>query len=229
MSLLRVTLLPTTLMAKIDRDELVAQAFRMLQEAFGLSDPSTNSQDAAYALYDLLSFRPESTPECVTEDGCEEGVPLFTEAYLYPLLGKMDARTVLSLIQTLKAALGFADWPEAMSIERMVMPPFIEPEDRKPEALARGLRMGHYVEDGEGGYTVTEKGERRRERGQEPRTKSREIWGIEITSGDNAGQRIHCTGNWMTDDVVRALRLARTGYRHLLEPLEEGGEPEPLT
>lgn len=65
----------------------------------------------------LLMFKVDSTAHLVPflkkQDGYEKGdetAPFFSEAFLYPLLGKDDARTVLAYIHSLMRELGVDPW-----------------------------------------------------------------------------------------------------------------------
>ena len=65
----------------------------------------------AEALDDLRKWVPEGVPEEVRKDAeeCGEdptGIPFFTEAFLYPLLGKEDARSLLGRMRRLCDAAG---------------------------------------------------------------------------------------------------------------------------
>lgn len=75
------------------------------------------NSDFQQTLKDLLKWRPEigfpkqpiGTLDTLADGSLEvdqPDMPFLTEAYLYPLLGKEDARTLLSLISTLAASQG---------------------------------------------------------------------------------------------------------------------------
>ena len=74
--------------------------------------PHANVLDA---LFDMICFVPESAPAqfnvlahetfAAKDDSSQ---PFFTEAYLYPLLGKEDARTLLALMRNVFESLGFS-------------------------------------------------------------------------------------------------------------------------
>ena len=62
------------------------------------------------AVEGIEKWVPESTPLAVYEDNTEGGreaetIPFMTEAFLYPLLGKCDARTLLALWSATKKAI----------------------------------------------------------------------------------------------------------------------------
>ncbi len=65
------------------------------------------------AVADLMDFKPEIVPDSVKKDmkrdKTEDCPPLMSECFLYPLLGKMDARTLLGRMGTLLRALGLTD------------------------------------------------------------------------------------------------------------------------
>ena len=73
---------------------------------------SSHSTDLRERLAKLREWEPEWTPQVVREEfkecGVEPGevVPFFTEAYLYPLLGKEDARTLLALMRPVWELIG---------------------------------------------------------------------------------------------------------------------------
>ena len=73
----------------------------VVKEASYVAEP----EDLKAALKELLKFRLEGIPEYFTElpgyaKGDEEA-PFFSEGFLYPLLGKENARSVLSCIHDL--------------------------------------------------------------------------------------------------------------------------------
>lgn len=66
------------------------------------------------ALKSLVNYEPEAKPllsaKAIEYYGePEEGCPLFTESYLYPLLGKEDARTVLAMLGSVARAIGYEE------------------------------------------------------------------------------------------------------------------------
>ena len=73
---------------------------------------SSHSKDLRERLADLREWHPELTCTDVMKDwiACGNGStdlpPFFTEAYLYPLLGKDDARTLLSLMRPVWELIG---------------------------------------------------------------------------------------------------------------------------
>ena len=71
--------------------------------------------DAAFTR--LSEFVPEYTPPTVYEDFKAQDrdpaeVPFFTEGYLYPLMGKEDARSILGLIRNVQKVLYGEDYWE---------------------------------------------------------------------------------------------------------------------
>jgi len=71
------------------------------------------------ALVDLVSFVPESQPHVSDERDSDPKAPLLSEATLYPLLGKADARTVLVLLTNLAESCGFDEMtPGARSVTK---------------------------------------------------------------------------------------------------------------
>ncbi len=95
----------------------VTEALALLTEA--LAD---DGDELADAFKDLATWCPEGTPEIVLDDFKTAGwapgsVPFFTEGYLYPLMGKDDARSILGLIRTLLQILYGDDyWQEEFSV-----------------------------------------------------------------------------------------------------------------
>lgn len=88
------------------------RTIKILSAIIGDEKPGlTLAQDA---LRELLHYRPEGAPKDVAADMKESGTnevpPFFTEAFLYPLLGKDAARSVLARIRALKDALGYDDF-----------------------------------------------------------------------------------------------------------------------
>lgn len=66
---------------------------------------------ARKAMKRLMEWKPERWPDGfkAKANGAEAGdeqAPLFSEAYLYPLFGKDDARTILALLNEVQRALG---------------------------------------------------------------------------------------------------------------------------
>jgi hypothetical protein len=73
--------------------------------------PNANVLDA---LFDMICFVPENPPVQFTTLAAEHHVagheamsPFFSESYLYPLLGKEDARTLLGHMRRVLESLGF--------------------------------------------------------------------------------------------------------------------------
>lgn len=67
--------------------------------------------EAKRALAKLMEWSPERWPDGfrAKANGAEKGdekQPFFSEAYLYPLFGKDDARTILALLHAVQRALG---------------------------------------------------------------------------------------------------------------------------
>lgn len=57
----------------------------------------------------IYSWRPECTPAAIAEDpdiAADESIPFLSETYLYTLLGKEDARTLLYSINNLLRSVG---------------------------------------------------------------------------------------------------------------------------
>lgn len=66
-----------------------------------------SEKDLEDKLIDLLSFVPHRTPESVYDgEEIEKDAPFFSEAYLYHLLGKPEARTVMGLINSIAEETG---------------------------------------------------------------------------------------------------------------------------
>jgi hypothetical protein len=58
------------------------------------------------AVVQMDNWVPESVPQVVMDDNEGlETIPFMTEAFLYPFLGKLDARTLLALWNTTKRAI----------------------------------------------------------------------------------------------------------------------------
>ena len=95
----------------------VVEAVAILAEAL-----EEHGSELEAAFIDLATFCPEQTPDTVLEDfkasDWKPGtVPFFTEGYLYPLMGKDDARSILGLIRTvLKILYGEDYWREDFSV-----------------------------------------------------------------------------------------------------------------
>lgn len=75
---------------------------------------------AVAELRDLAAWEPEggwskSWGPGVYEDPPEPGCPFFTEAFLYELFGKEDARTLLALLGSVARALGLRDLRDLQS------------------------------------------------------------------------------------------------------------------
>ncbi len=71
--------------------------------------------DLAEAFQSLKDYIPESTPDVVREDSIASGwepgsVPFFTEGFLYPLMGKEDARSILAAIRKVQRVLYGEDY-----------------------------------------------------------------------------------------------------------------------
>lgn len=76
---------------------------------------SSHDKDLRECLADLRAWHPEYTPVEVLTDwkacggDANDIPPFFTEAYLYPLLGKNDARTILALMRPVWELIGAGD------------------------------------------------------------------------------------------------------------------------
>lgn len=71
-----------------------------------LLEKKSGKQAIREAFLDLLTFTPHYTPESEYYD-VEDRVPFFTETYLYALVGKDDARTILAYLRSLMEACDF--------------------------------------------------------------------------------------------------------------------------
>lgn len=68
------------------------------------------NEEIKQAFLELLKFHPEVDMLDHKADGFvigDEKAPFFTEAYLYNLLGKEDARTLLAYMRKLARSIGF--------------------------------------------------------------------------------------------------------------------------
>lgn len=91
-------------------DDRVNEALRLLSLATGHGQ---GREEIGVALRHLLRWTPESTPKQFSPrsgSGYSKGdekAPFFSESYLYVLLGKEDARTLLGMFSELCERLGF--------------------------------------------------------------------------------------------------------------------------
>ena len=94
-------------------EEIVATLTEALEE---------DGNELAEAFTSLAEFIPESTPEVVRDDSIASGwepgsVPFFTEGFLYPLMGKDDARSILGRIRSIQRVLYGEDyWEQPFAI-----------------------------------------------------------------------------------------------------------------
>lgn len=77
-----------------------------------IEELESSQEKARAAVIELYSFTVEATHLDKTskyyEDG-DESTPFFSESYLYNLLGKEDARTVLAYLHRVESPLGLRD------------------------------------------------------------------------------------------------------------------------
>lgn len=215
----------------LDKDHLRSEALRLLLESEGLGIGLQDREALAALLWRMESFIPESTPDAVREAEGDDAdqIPFLSEAFLYPLLGKEDARTVLALWDSIRESLGFQSWPPATTIERALYGSFTPIEERSEADLQRGKRLGFMEQDESGEWKLTEAGKRRQANSLKTHIRSRRVWGVELLAGPNAGTRIECQDDFELREFQDMFRVMGTQYRILLEPVGEGGEPEPLT
>lgn len=64
------------------------------------------------ALRDLVGWVPDMAPPDMPAEDIEQRAPFATEMFLYPLMGKEDARTLLSFLNALARACGYQDLHE---------------------------------------------------------------------------------------------------------------------
>ena len=72
-----------------------------------------SNMDAMAAFKQLVEYTPGWMPECIIEENKgemfsegDEKAPFFSEAYLYNLMGKEDARTILALLRQFAESAG---------------------------------------------------------------------------------------------------------------------------
>lgn len=92
----------------------------------------------------------EYTPECINVEFSElpgytpgdDSAPFFSEAFLYPLMGKMDARTILAMVNNLVRAAGLD--PVVLKREAY-QKRLAQEEERKRREEARKQRMAKRI------------------------------------------------------------------------------------
>lgn len=99
------------------KDERVISALRMLEQATGKGNAK---------LIDAVECLFRWVPECHSVDGVEEGTPFMSEAYLYELLGKLDARTLLALVREVITSAGIDRMTQWLGSDDVLVEAYIQ-------------------------------------------------------------------------------------------------------
>lgn len=87
--------------------------YKITCERCGMPLTHTCGEDLEETIYNLFTVEPDEPAE-----GEDPDTPLFSEAYLYTMLGKETARTVLSTINGLLRELGIDPYQAKMNVYR---------------------------------------------------------------------------------------------------------------
>lgn len=91
---------------RLDGNEKYYKALRAASVIIYFEGDKPERKSLREAVERMDNWVPEAVPQVVAEDN--EGLldtPFMTEAFLYPLLGKMDARTILAVWRETKRAI----------------------------------------------------------------------------------------------------------------------------